>query len=105
MPWYRPSKSTSKRLPIISMERVTRGSGNVFADLGLPNPEDHLRKSNIVIQIGERIGRQPDILRQVAELFGISSSELRNVLRGRFREFSVEQLSEWLTLIDRITKE
>lgn len=84
------------------MESITRGSGNIFADLGIPDADELLRKSEIVINISRKIDRQPITLRQTAELFGISSSELRDVLRGRFREFSVEQLSEWLTLLDRI---
>jgi hypothetical protein len=34
---------------------VTRGSGNIFADLGLPNADEHMLKARIVIFIGKRI--------------------------------------------------
>ena len=37
---------------------VTTGSGNVFADLGLPNPEEHLVKADLVFRIGEIIRRR-----------------------------------------------
>ena len=30
---------------------VTEGSGNVFADLGLPNPEQDLLKAQLTLQI------------------------------------------------------
>jgi hypothetical protein len=32
---------------------VTRGSGNVFADIGLPNPEEHLAKAQLVSMIDD----------------------------------------------------
>jgi len=35
-------KTKKKKTP----SRVTEGSGNVFADLGLPNPEQELSKPN-----------------------------------------------------------
>ena len=31
--------------------RVTGGSGNIFADLGLPNPEQELLKAQLTLQI------------------------------------------------------
>jgi hypothetical protein len=35
----------------MSKTRVTLGSGNVFADLGLPNPEQELLKARLTLQI------------------------------------------------------
>ena len=40
------TKKTHKRVP-----RVTEGSGNIFADLGLPNPEQELLKAQLTLQI------------------------------------------------------
>ena len=34
------------------------GSGNVFADLGLPNPEEHLLKAKLVSKISDVIDRR-----------------------------------------------
>ena len=40
---------TAKRIKVIE------GSGNVFADLGLPNPEERLAKADLVREIGKNI--------------------------------------------------
>ena len=34
---------------------VEEGSGNVFADIGLPNPEDRLAKADLAIRITEAV--------------------------------------------------
>ncbi len=45
------AKRTHKRVA-----RVTEGSGNVFADLGLPNPEQELLKAQLTLQIYGTLG-------------------------------------------------
>ena len=36
-------------------EQFARGSGNVYADLGLPNPEEHALKAGLIRQIAHVI--------------------------------------------------
>ena len=36
---------------------VEEGSGNVFADIGLPNPEERLAKADLAIRISEAFAR------------------------------------------------
>ena len=43
-------KSNSKKARS-RVSRVTEGSGNVFVDLGLPNPEQELLKAQLTLQI------------------------------------------------------
>ncbi len=82
-------------------EKVERGSGNVFADIGHPEAEVHLLKAELVTRIDEVIRRSK--LKQVdaAELLGLSQPDVSRLLRGNFRDYSVERLFRLLTALGR----
>lgn len=73
-------------------ETFTVGSGNVFADLGLPNPEEALLKSKLAHGASIAIRDLGLSERAAARFLGIDLAELRDLLRGRLGCFSVEQL-------------
>jgi predicted XRE-type DNA-binding protein len=75
--------------------------GNVFNDLGLPNPEEHLIKAKLVIRIGDILKHRG--LKQIdaAALFGIRQPDVSEMLRGDFRQFSVERLLRFLVALDQ----
>ena len=77
------------------------GSGNVFKDLGLPNPEEHLIKAELVFKIDAI--RKKRRLKQVdlAALLGIRQPDVSKMLRGEFRQFSVERLLRFLVLLNQ----
>ena len=81
--------------------KVERSSGNVFADLEHPDAEAHLLKAGLVTRI-ELFIRQRG-LRQVeaAKLLGLSQPDVSRLLRGDFREYSVERLFRLLTTLGR----
>ena len=81
--------------------KIERGSGNVFADLGLPDAETHLLKAELVTRI-DRIIRQRR-LKQVdaAKLLGLSQPDVSRLMRGDFREYSIERLLRLLTALGR----
>lgn len=72
--------------------RITRSSGNVFADLGLDNPEELLQKSRLVSVIDAVIRKRRLSQVKAAELMGISQPDLSKLLRGRTAGFSIERL-------------
>ena len=81
--------------------KVERGSGNVFRDLGHPDPQTHLLKAELVTRIDDIIrGRG---LKQVeaAKLLGLSQPDVSRLLRGNFRDYSVERLLRLLTALGR----
>ena len=82
-------------------EKVERGSGNVFADLGHPEAEVHLLKAELLTRIDEIIRRRK--LKQVdaAKLLGLSQPDVSRLLRGNFRDYSVERLLRLLTALGR----
>ena len=74
----------------------TESSGNVFADLGIPNPEDALAKSKIVMKIDALIKKKKLTQAQTAKLLKISQPKVSLLLRGYLTDFSLERLLRFL---------
>ncbi len=68
------------------------GSGNVFADMDLPNPEERLTKAKLASTIHEIIQSQGLTQQQAAELMGTDQPKVSKIIRGRLSEFSTEWL-------------
>jgi predicted XRE-type DNA-binding protein len=71
---------------------TSAGSGNVFADLGLPNPDERLLKARIAVVIGDTIARLGLTQTVAADRLGVAQPDVSNLLRGRLRGFSLERL-------------
>ncbi len=81
--------------------QTERGSGNVFTDLGLPDADAHLLKAELVTRL-DRIIRQRGITQvEAAKLLGLSQPDVSRLLRGNFREYSMERLLRLLTVLGR----
>ena len=81
--------------------KVEVGSGNIFADLGLPNAEELLLKAQIVVALRRLIEARKLTQTAAAKRIGIGQPDLSNVLRGRFRGYSAERLMRMLTAFDQ----
>ncbi|MDQ6907348.1 MAG: helix-turn-helix domain-containing protein [Chloroflexota bacterium] len=77
-----------------------RGSGNVFADLGLPNADELLAKAKIVGQISDLIEARRLTQTDAAETLGIDQPSLSRLLRGRTSGFSMDRLIRMLNAFD-----
>jgi predicted XRE-type DNA-binding protein len=71
---------------------VTRGSGNIFADLGVPDAEEHLLKAQLVLALTKLVEDQGLSQTAAAARMGIAQPDLSKILRGRFSGFSLERL-------------
>jgi predicted XRE-type DNA-binding protein len=80
---------------------VEESSGNVFADIGLPNPEERLAKADLAIRIGAAIRAQRLTQTRAARLLGIDQPKISRLLRGQLSGFSAERLMHFLTLLGR----
>jgi len=76
-------------------------SGNVFADLELPDAEGLLLKSSIVIELRRLISDRGLTQVKAAKLLGISQPDLSHVLRGDFENYSAERLMKMLTAFEQ----
>ena len=79
--------------------RFERGSGNVFADLGLPNPERELLKARLTLQIYRLIKERGLTQAQAGEILGIQQPRVSALMRNRAGAFSVERLMDFLTAL------
>lgn len=79
--------------------KVYTGSGNVFADLGLSNPEDRLVKAELAMKISEIITNRNLTQIQAAEILGIDQPKVSSLTRGKLRDFSVERLIRFLNIL------
>jgi predicted XRE-type DNA-binding protein len=77
------------------------GSGNIFADLGLPNAEEHQLKAALVVQLHRLIKERKLTQAVAAKRVGVKQPDLSNILRGHFRGYSVERLMRMLTAFDQ----
>jgi len=77
------------------------GSRNVFKDIGVPNAEEHFVKAQLVFKIDTLMKERK--LKQVdaAELFGVRQPDISKMLRGEFRQFSVERLLRFLVALNQ----
>ena len=82
---------------------VERGSGNVFADLGLPDADAHLVKAELVSRIDDMVRNRGMTQTEAARLLGLSQPDVSWLLRGDFREHSLERLFRLLTTLGGCT--
>ena len=80
---------------------IDYGSGNVFADLGFPQPEEHLAKAELTQQILKIIKQRGMNQTAAAELLGIDQPKVSALMRGRLRGFSLDRLFRFLNLLDK----
>src|SRR5579872_3134877 len=86
-------KIRKKRLGNIE---YTESSGNVFADLGIPNPEDALAKSEIAMKIYDIIKKKKLTQAKAAKILKISQPKISLLLRGYLSDFSLERMLRFL---------
>ena len=81
--------------------RMTRGTGNVFADLGLPRPEERLAKASLALEIERAIQKHGLSQAAAAQALGIDQPKVSALRNGRLNGFSVERLIRFLNALDR----
>lgn len=87
---------SAKKLPAHEI-----GSGNIFADLGLPNAEEHQLKAALVVQLKRLIAERGLTQVAAAKLIQMKQPDLSKLLRGQLRLVSVEKLMRMLTAFDQ----
>lgn len=74
-------------------------NGNVFADLGLSNPEERLIKAELARRISEIIATRQLNQVQAAELLGIDQPKISALTRGKLKDFSIDRLIRFINIL------
>jgi len=83
------------------MLEIEKSSGNVYADLGLPDAEEMIVKARLAAKISEIIKHRHLTQEQAAEILAMPQSKISNMLRGNFRGISESKMIECLNLLGR----
>jgi len=81
--------------------KVIRGSGNVFADMGMPDAEERLSKARLAHEICALIADKKLTQVQAAKKLGIDQPKISALMRGRLEAFSTDRLLRFITSLDR----
>jgi len=79
--------------------KVEKSSGNVFADLGLPDAEQELLKAQLTLRIYRLIKARGLTQAQAGDILGIKQPHVSALMRNRSGTFSTERLMDFLTAL------
>jgi len=88
-PDHDPAHDTEERT-------YTVGSGNVFADLGLPDAEERLAKAQLAMRIHDAITARGISQAEAAKLLGVDQAKVSHIVRGRLSGFTMDRLFRYL---------
>jgi|SRR5215217_6641841 len=87
---------SSNKHPHVESTRFESGSGNVFADLGLPDPGEALVKAGLAREIAEAVEGRGLSQDEAADMIGLDQREVSAILRGRLSGFPSDRLTRCL---------
>ena len=79
--------------------RIQRGSGNVFANLGLPDADEYMAKSQLAVKIFKIIKSKRLTQAAAGKLLGINQPKVSALLNGRLDGFSTDRLFRFLNAL------
>jgi predicted XRE-type DNA-binding protein len=85
----------------VSKKKYEIGGRNVFKDIGVPNAEEHFVKAQLVFKIDAIMKKRRLKQAEAADLFGVRQPDISKMIRGEFRQFSVERLLRFLVALDQ----
>jgi len=85
----------------MSKDTITRGTLNVFADLGLPGDSNRQTKTRLAMAVNQLIEERKLKQTDAASLLGIPQPRVSALVRYKLTDFSIEKLMSFLTLLDR----
>ena len=98
-----PAHTAKRIVEMIAMDitdtAAERDSANVFADLGLEDADAHLLKAGLVSCIDDIVRKRRITETEAARQLGLSQLDMSRLLRGEFREHSLQSLLRLLTAL------
>lgn len=84
-----------------TQDQVIEGSGNVFADLGVPSSQEDLLKVEIAAAITQTIHDRKLTQVEAARLMGADQAKVSAITRGRLKGMTAERLFRYLLALGR----
>ncbi len=81
---------------------VVRGSGNVFRDLCLPNPDLEQLRAILAARIVRVLDEEGLTVRRAQELTGVAAADFSRLRRAKLSRFTVDRL---MAVLDRLGQE
>lgn len=81
--------------------KVEAGSGNVFADLGLPDAKELKLKVQLAVEVNRVLEERQLSQDKAAKALGIRQPHVSDLVRYRLDRFSVERLMDFLTRLGK----
>ena len=82
-------------------ETITRGSDNVFEDLGFADALEHKAKADLAVQIIQVIEKRKLTQKQAAKLIGAAQPDISKLKSGHLKGFTMDRLFSFLLRLDR----
>ena len=89
------SRNTERR------ERVTRGTGNVFADLGFPDAAEREAKLRLAYTLNQVLDERKLSQADAAKVLGVTQPKVSALRHYKLASFSVQRLMSLLTRMSR----
>lgn len=83
-------------MPNARNNRVMRGGGNVFEDLGFEDAQEHLAKAELVSELKNVIDREGWTQTYAAKVMGMAQPDVSRLLRGQFANYSIDRIMRFL---------
>jgi predicted XRE-type DNA-binding protein len=79
--------------------QIRKSSANVFADLGVKDPEEALVKARLAHVISDAITARGMTQLEAAALLGVDQPKVSRLVRGQLAGFSIDRLFRFVTLL------
>ena len=89
----------AKHTAVINRIPVTPSSGNVFADLGVPEPDEELAKADLAIHLRDTIKRRRLTQTAAGQRMGLDQPKVSALMNGHLAGFSSERLMRCLAAL------
>lgn len=83
----------------MTKESIHKSSGNVFADLKIPQPDQYLAKAELAARILQIVQKRRLTQQAAADLLGINQPKVSALLNGRLEGFSTDRLFRFLNAL------
>lgn len=93
--------STKTKAQVQTAETIELGSGNVFADLGLPDPDERQLRVQLAMRLNDLLKAEGLTQAAAAKLLGIAQPHVSELKNYKLSRFSSERLLHYITLLNR----